>query len=187
MKTGGSATAASPTSRAATRARAGDRFGERLPTGLGLLTFRNLAEAVAGVAEIDATMPGTAGGEGARRGILRLAKSFAPCFPPAILTARLIERRLATAYFYADQRFLATLLSLWAKATAASGVSTRKAMLSTIEPHRFVRVALVRDRQIGPMVSSKSRHGGSAHRAVDGGRPHEAGRPPSLRTTFSTG
>jgi hypothetical protein len=28
-------------------------FGERLPTGLGLLAFRNLAEAVAGVAEID--------------------------------------------------------------------------------------------------------------------------------------
>ena len=28
-------------------------FGERLPTGLGLLAFRDLAEAVAGVAEID--------------------------------------------------------------------------------------------------------------------------------------
>jgi len=28
-------------------------FGERLPTGLGLLAFRNLAEAIAGVAEID--------------------------------------------------------------------------------------------------------------------------------------
>ena len=28
-------------------------FGERLPTGLGLLVFRDLAEVVAGVAEID--------------------------------------------------------------------------------------------------------------------------------------
>jgi len=59
-------------------------FGERLPTG-GPVDLSNLAEAVAGVPRSMATMPGTPGGEGARRAFFDSRNAFAPCFPPANL------------------------------------------------------------------------------------------------------